>query len=245
MKGRISGPPKKREMNIVNVTTSYFRRFAFIVALIVLLDQGQMIVRAFQSDSSEPIWARRIENQHMNLIDRLATLSDKVDVNTGTFSQRLDNLDQRTTGIATRLTDDESGGTAGARVEIAGLKSTVNEMHWIVTGIFGAVISIIVAGLGLAWFWFRRAAESAQAAKHVADLANQVYIDLEKHQAVLVAERAAVADKLDSHEAVMSAKLEVLRKQGDGMAKHLEELTHAAGVLEGGKEERKRQGTAA
>ena len=176
-----------------------------VVVMLVLCFNWGATVRAFQAESAgEPEWARHIEAQ-------LETVSRQVYLNTGTFTQRLDALDQRLANLSTRLTNDESGSITQPG-DIGKLTGTVQVLYMEMTAIFGGVLAIIAGGLGLAWLYFKKAQLLAK--------------QLETH-------RIMVADELKSHEAVVSSTLNQLVTQTNGMSEHLQALARSQGRAEG------------
>ena len=171
-------------------------RVIIFLATALVLQQTPIVVRALQvQKSEEPDWAYRIETQHTKLMDKV------------------DTLDQQVALLLARLGGDEANGTAGARIEIAGLKSTVTLILTEMSMIFGGVVTLILGGVGSAWYYIKRARILA--------------VDMESQRARLKVHDDDISDKMDS-----------VITHTNGMSKHLEEMSRAAGVVEGREQER-------
>ena len=121
---------------------------------------------------------------------------------------KVDTLDQQVALLVVRLNGDESSGTSGARIEIAGLKSTVTLILTEMSMIFGGVVTLLIGGVGSAWYYIRRAR-------------------------ILATEMELQRAALKTHEDSISGKMDSVVAHTNGMSKHLEEMSHAAGVVEG------------
>ena len=174
-----------------------------LFSLVIALCWGSWGARAFQK-SDEPDWAQK-------LADKLDVVSRQVYLNTGTFTQRIDYLDDRVTGLATRISNHEAAQTTEP-AEIARLSSVVTVLLSEMTAIFAGVVTIILGGLGLAWLYFKRA--------------TQLKVELEAH-------RIMIADELKSREAALTGKLNTLVTPTNGMSEHLQQLASEKGFAAG------------
>ena len=177
---------------------------ALLLALLLALwlERGAT-VRAYQG-SGVPDWEQKMS-------DKLDAISRQVYLNTGTFTQRIDYLDDRVTGLSTRLSNHESGQNSQP-ADIARLSSEVTILLSEMSAIFAGVVTIILGGLGLAWLYFKKA--------------TQLKVELERH-------RAVIADELKSHEATLSGKLNEIATQTNGMSEHLQRLAGEKGFAAG------------
>jgi hypothetical protein len=201
------------------------------------------VVRALQRSEAtlEPEWAQRLEVQYIALVDKLEAVSKQVYLNTGTFTQRLDTLDARMANLASRLTNDEVGGTEGARVEISSLRATTQLLVALVSAMFICVLSAITGGIGSVIWYSKRARKTGDELQKQRKLnaveRAEIASALKMHQEAIAIElklhEAAVAEKLDSHDAAVTGTLSTLVEQTNGMSKEMERIAKADGVTEG------------